>query len=245
MSLFSFEHVTKRYTDGHRVRTVLEDVSFEIDAGDFVGLWGMRRSGKSTLLRVAASIELPDDGQIFFDGQELTKLSGEQRAEVMRANGIGFVSSDWRPVLSQKVIDYISAALLADKLSLKEARPIVREYLDRMGVLNCTHTLTDQLSIYDSMRVGLAHALVRKPRLLFVDEPAVVPSPSERQEFYELLMSLGKDSSLAVLIASEDLGAVSKARRMMTIGSGSLCSTDKEGKVVSFPAGRVSDGRSG
>jgi putative ABC transport system ATP-binding protein len=205
----------------------------------------MRRSGKSTLLRVAAGREAPDEGQIFFDRQELTVLSGGQLAAVMRAGGIGLVSSDWRPIVNQEAIDYVAAPLLADKLSLKKARSMAREYLDRMGVLSCAHTLTDRLSIRDALRVDLAHALVRKPRLLFVDEPAVVPSPSERQELYELLTALGKDRALAILIASEDLDAVSKAGRIMTIGSGSLRSMDKEGQVVSFPAGRVSDGRSG
>jgi ABC-type ATPase involved in cell division len=245
MSLFAFEHVTKRYPDGRRPLTVLDDVSFEVDAGDFVGVWGMRRSGKSTLLRLAAGIELPDEGRILFDDQDVTGLSGDARAELLRAHGIGFVSSDWRPSVSQTAIEYVAVSLLADSLSLGRARHVARQQLERMGVLNCAHMFTDRLSLGEALRVSLAQALVREPRLLLVDEPAVLPSPSERHELYGLLTSLGRSSAPAVLVASEDVGIVRRARRMMTIGAGTLRSMDKEGEVVSFPRGRVSDGRSG
>jgi ABC-type ATPase involved in cell division len=245
MSLFAFESVTKGYLDGRRHRSVLEDVSFEVDGGDFIGIWGMRRSGKSMLLRLAAGLELPDEGRILFDGKDLTELSGEDRAKLLRSRGIGFVSSDWRPSASQTAIEYVAVSLLPDGLSLRDARHVARQALDGMGVLNCAHLLTDRLSIGEALRVRLAQALVSEPRLLLVDEPAILPSPSERQELYALLTSFGRSSTPAVLVASEDVGIVRRARRMMTIGGGTLHSMDKEGEVVSFPQGRISDGRSG
>jgi predicted ABC-type transport system involved in lysophospholipase L1 biosynthesis ATPase subunit len=244
MTLFAFEQVTKRVPNGRLELTVFEDVSFEIDAGDFVGLWGGRRAGKSTLLRIAAGIDMPDAGRVLFDGQDLTQLSGDARAELLRTRGIGLVSSAWRPTVSQEVIEYVAVALLPDSYSLRQARPIAREHLERMGVLNCAHLRTETLSIGEAMRVGLARALIREPRLLLVDEPAALPSPSERHELYELLASLGRSRDLAVLIASEDLGIIRRARRKMTIGAGAVRSMDKKGEVVSFPLGRVSGGRS-
>jgi predicted ABC-type transport system involved in lysophospholipase L1 biosynthesis ATPase subunit len=245
MSLFAFEHVTKRHCDGRRPFTVLDDVSFEVDAGDFVGIWGIRRSGKSTLLRLAAGMELPDEGRILFDGQDLTRLSGDARAELLRAHGIGFVTSNWHPRARQEAIEYVALPLLADSLRLRQARQVAREELERMGVLNCAHMLTDRLSLAEALRVGLAAAMVCEPRLLLIDEPAVVLSPIERQELYGLIASFGRASTPAVLVASEDIGIVRRARRVMTLGDGVLRSTDKEGEVVSFPRGRVSDGRSG
>jgi predicted ABC-type transport system involved in lysophospholipase L1 biosynthesis ATPase subunit len=245
MSLFAFEHVTKHHWDGRRPIAVLDDVSFEVDTNDFVGIWGRRRSGKSTLLRLAACLELPDEGRILFDGQDLIALSGDARAELLRAHGIGFVTSNWQPRVRQKALDYVALPLLADSLNLRQARAVAREELERMGVLNCAHMLTDRLSLGEALRVGLAAALVHEPRLLLVDEPAVVLSPSERQELYALITSLGRASTPAVVVASEDVGIARRARRMMTLGDGVLRSTDKEGEVVSFPRGRVSDGRSG
>lgn len=246
MSLFVFEHVTKCYLDGRRSRTILEDVSFEVDAGDFVGIWGERRSGKSTLLRLAAGIEPPDTGRILFEGQDLTELSGGKRAELLRSQGIGFVFTDRRSTVRQTAIEYVATSLLSDRQSLREARHFARQQLDRVGILNCAHMLTDRLSIGESLRVNLARALAGEPRLLLIDEPAAVSSPIERQELYLLITSLGRSSTPAVVVASEDLGIVSRARRQMTIGrEGRLRSMDKEGEVVSFPRGRTSDGRSG
>jgi predicted ABC-type transport system involved in lysophospholipase L1 biosynthesis ATPase subunit len=160
MSLFAFEHVTKGYPDGRRLRTVLEDVSFEVDADDFVGLWGMRRSGKSTLLRLAAGFELPDEGRILFDGQDLTELSGDDRAELLRARGIGFVTSDWRPSISHTTIEYVAVSLLADSLSLAQARREARRQLEHVGALSCAHMLTDRLSLGESLRASLAECKI-------------------------------------------------------------------------------------
>lgn len=245
MSLFAFEHVTKGHMDGRQSRTILEDVSFEVDVGDFVGIWGMRRSGKSTLLRLAAGLELPAEGRILFDDQDVTELSGDRRTELLRFQGIGFVSSNWRPSVSQKAIEYVAASLLADGMSLREARHVAAQQLDRVGILNCAHMLTDRLSTGEALRVGLAQALAGEPKLLLIDEPAVLPSPSEREELYKLITSLGHSSALAVLVASEDVALLRRARRMMTLGGGTLHSMDKEGEVVSFPRVRSSDGRSG
>lgn len=243
-ALFAFERVTKRVADGRRELMVLEDVCFEVDAGDFVGLWGSRRSGKSTLLRIAGGLESADEGRIIFDGHDLRALSADRRAELMRNGGIAHVCSAWRPSFGQEVIEYVGLPLLADSMSLRQARRVAREQLERMGVLNCAHLSTERLSVGELVRVGLAQALAREPRLLLVDEPAVLPGPSERHELYDLLASLGASSSVAVLVASEDIAFIRRARRKMTVGAGSVHSMDKEGRVVSFPLGRVSDGRS-
>lgn len=245
MALFAFEHVSRCVADGRRMVRVLDDVCFEVDRGDFVGLWGMRRSGKSMLLRVAAGVEAPDEGRVWLDGVDLAGLSADERAARLRNGGVALVSCDWRPSASQEVVEHVAVPLLAHSLTLRQARRVACEHLERVGVLGVAHVLTDELSIGEAMRVGLAHALAREPRVLLVDEPAALPSPSERQELYGLLCELGASSEVALLVASEDLGIVRRARRKMTIGSGTLRCMDREGQVLSFPQERVREGRSG
>jgi ABC-type ATPase involved in cell division len=216
--------------------TVLDHVCMEVAASDFIGVWGLRRSGKTTLLRVAAGIEVPNAGAVCFDGHVLTRMRANERARLLRTNGIAQVSGDWRPQLNQPTVDSVAMALLSDRVSLREARPLARGALERVGAGACADVWTGRLSAGERIRVALARALVREPRLLLVDEPAVSPSPIECQELYALLRSLACDGMLAIVIASEDLDALEGTRKTMSISDGILRSHDSEGVVVSFPA---------
>lgn len=234
MSLLVLEGVFKRYADGRREIAVLDGVSVEIDAGDFVGIWGVRRSGKSTLLRVASGEELPDAGSVRFAGEEITTMSSDRRARLHRSGGIGFLRPDWRPARNKPVVEHVALPLLSDGMSLHQARSPAWRALERVGIPSCAHMPSERLSNSERIRVGLAQALVREPRILLVDEPAVLLRPSEGAELYELLHALGRDLSLAMVIASEDIAPIRKARRMFTIDSGRLRAMDEPGTVVQF-----------
>jgi predicted ABC-type transport system involved in lysophospholipase L1 biosynthesis ATPase subunit len=235
MTLLSLTQVTRRYGDGRRKVTVLDRVSMEVDAEDFLGIWGPRRSGKTTLLRVAAGIEMPDSGAVCFDGRVLTEMGPNERARTLRAHGIAHVCGDWQPQLNQLCIDSVAMALLGDRVSLREARPLARRALERVGAGACAEEWTGRLSPGERMQLALARGLAREPRLLLVDEPAVSPSPIECQELYALLRSLARTDGLAIVLASEDLAALEGTRRIMSISGGDLRSMDSEGVVVSFP----------
>lgn len=208
----------------------------EVAADDFIGIWGPRRSGKTTLLRVAAGIEMPDSGAVCFDGHLLTHMGSGERARVLRTHGIAHVSGDWRPQLNQPCIDNVAMALLGDRVSLREARPLARHALERVDAGSCAEAWTGRLSVGERVRVALARGLIREPRLLLVDEPAISPSPIECQELYALLRSLAGEKGRAILIASADLDALEGARRIMSISDGALRSMDSEGVVVPFPS---------
>lgn len=235
MSLLSLQRVFKRYPDGRREVTVLDDVSLEIDEGDFVGIWGMRRSGKSTLLQVAAGKEPPDQGAVCFDGEDMTKMSPDRRARLLRHGGIGLLSVDWNPERNKPVVEHVALPLLSDGMSLREAREPAWRALERVGIAACAYMPADRLSHGERVRVALAQTLVHEPRVLLVDEPAVPLKPTEVIELYELLRSLGHDSQLAIVIASEDIAPIRKARRMFSIDAGSLRSMDRPGTLVQFP----------
>ena len=239
MTLLSLTQVTTRYGDGRRQIAVLDRVSLEVDAGDFVGVWGPRRAGKTTLLRVAAGIETPHAGAVCFDGHLLTRMGAGERARLLRTHGIAHVCGDWRPQLNQVAVDSVAMPLLGDRTSLREARPLARRALARVGAGECADVYTGRLSLGERVRVALARAIVREPRLLLVDEPAVSPSPRECEEIYALLRSLASERHLAVLVASADLEALEGARRVMSISDGELRSMDAAGVVLNFPERRA------
>lgn len=242
MALLAFEHVSRRHRDlGGREIAVLDQVSFEIGSGDSVGIWGLRRSGKSTLLRIAAGLELPDAGIVRFEGHDLTSLSELERARLVRTR-IGLAPASWRETRNVRVVEHVALPLLSTGARLREASVAARGVLERVGATSRADTPVLELSPGERTRVAIARALVRGPSLLLIDEPALTPSPSERDELYALLRSLAAEPRLTLVVASEDLAAIRTARQAMTISDGAIRSSRRPGQVLPFPGDRVQRG---
>jgi lipoprotein-releasing system ATP-binding protein len=244
MSLLCLEHVSKRFAEGREEITVLEEVSLEVDDGDFVGLWGMRRSGKTTLLRVAAGSELPTSGCVWFAGRDVARMSPNEHARLRRRGGIGLLCGDWRLERDEHGLEHVALPLLSDGMTLREARKPALRALERVGIGECAHLHVSGLSQSERIRLGLAQILVHTPRLLLVDEPAVLVRPSEGLKLYELLRSLNRDLGLTIIVASEEIAPLRTARRVMSIGDGRLRSMDEPGTIVPFPERRAARQRS-
>jgi putative ABC transport system ATP-binding protein len=218
---------------------VLDGVSFEVGVGEFVGVWGARRSGKSTLLRVASGSESPDAGSVCFDGLELTGLGVDERLSRLR-DGVGFAVGIPRVFRGRSAVDHVAIAATADeKTTGRQARVLARRVLARVGVLEYAEQRVDRLSLGECFRVELARALVRDPRLLVVDEPPLLHSPREGNDLYELLKSIADEPGRAVLLASCDLALVGQAERVMILSRGRLRSSDRGATVLPFPERRT------
>jgi predicted ABC-type transport system involved in lysophospholipase L1 biosynthesis ATPase subunit len=228
---------------------VLDDVWLQVDAGEAVGVWGMRRSGKSTLLRVAAGIEPVDGGSVRFDGRDLAALGARERAQLWRRE-IALVSAassgagPVRPSRAQSVLDHVALPLMAQGWTLDEATTRAFALLERAGAADCVEATTVELSPGEATRVAVARAMIRSPRLLLVDEPAVTPSPSERDEIRALLLSLTREAGAALLVASEEVGALRGCDRVVAISDGRLAAA-RAGAVVPFPRTQTGGGGSG
>jgi putative ABC transport system ATP-binding protein len=201
----------------------LDDVSFEIEAGDFLGVWGLRRSGKSTLLRIAAGVETPDDGEVLFDGLDVARLSGDERARALR-DEVGFASANWPAEYRNRLAaKHVALAAMPDgRTTPRHASAMARSALKRVDVLECADRRLGGLSVGERVRVELARALVRKPRLLIVDEPPPLHNPHEGDDLYDLLKSLGDEPDRALLVACGDVALVQQAQRMMALSRGRL-----------------------
>ena len=235
MTLLSFENVSKRYPDGHREILVLDQASFDVEEGVFIGVWGARRAGKSTLLRLMAGIESPDAGKVCFGGDDIAGMPLVRRERLLRGDIALMTSGDWRPSSQETVVELVAVSLGASTCSTSEAMRRARLALDSVGMVAHADELTGALSLAERMRVTLARALVREPRLLLVDEPALAPSLAERDALYGLLRELTRKSGAALVIASEEMTPLHGAEVVMSIGDGELCSTDERNAIVRLP----------
>jgi ABC-type methionine transport system ATPase subunit len=233
-ALLSLTQVTMHRPEGRNRVAVLDGVSLEVDQGDYLGVYDVRAASKSTLLRVIAGIESPDAGSVCWDGRTIAQMNTRERSELLGFNGIALVSSSAGIQLNRTVVDYVALPLLAGNVPLRRARPIARRVLQRVDATDCADLETEELTLSELMRVRLAAALIREPRLLLIDEPAVLPNPQESERLYELLRSLGRREDLAVLIASQDLAALNGARRVASLSAGGLRMMSRDADVVSI-----------
>ncbi len=234
--LLSFLNVCKRYPDGGRDMLVLDRACLEIDAGASVGVYGARGSGKSTLLRLAAGIALPDTGSVRFDGRDMAQMSAGERSRLLRG-AIAFMSAeDWRANPGESVVDHVATSLGAEGLTMREARQRALRILDAVGVsASGAQEAAAALSLTSRTRVMLARALAREPRLLILDEPALMPNLGDRDKFYALLRSAARERNMTLLVASEEMAALQGVSVLMSIADGELCSTEERGTVVRLP----------
>lgn len=240
--LLSFEKVGKYRADGRRRVAMLVNASFEVPAGSAVGIWGVRRSGKTTLLRLAAGVELADEGRVLFDGRSLCDMRPIEREHLLR-DDIGFVSpTDWRPGHRERVLNYVALPLLSTGATLQQATRAARSVLRRMEAVEVAEKFARTLSLGERIRVMLARALVNSPRLLLVDEPAAVPNLGDRDDLCDLLGRLARERELTLIVASEEMSSLRFADFLMSIGGGELVrSNEHEAEVLPFP--RLADSR--
>jgi ABC-type multidrug transport system ATPase subunit len=238
--LLSFLNVTKRYPDGAREVVVLDRVSLDIAAEASIGVYGSRRSGKSTLLRLAAGIIAPDSGSVSFGGVDMAHMSSAERGRLLRGAIAFMCAEDWRVNPGESVADHVATSLGSQGLTMRQARHRALEILEQVGVdATCCERPTASLSLTERASVMLARSLARGPRLLVLDEPAAMPNVGDRDRFHMLLRSVAKQRGIALLVASEEMAALGGFDVLMSITEGELCSTDETGMLARLPEARL------
>jgi ABC-type ATPase involved in cell division len=160
-----------------------------------------------------------------------------QRERLLRDEIALMSMGDWHPIARETVVEHVALSLGSSMSSMSEARRRALRSLEHVGMAGHADDQTRSLSLTERMRLILARALVREPRLLLVDEPASIPSLSERDALYRLLRDVTRASGRTLVIASEEMAPLHGAEVVMSIGDGELCSTDERGTVVHFPGG--------
>jgi len=208
MSLLELEHVSKCYGRGLSEQVVLRDASLEVEAGEFVAVWGRRRTGRSTLLRVAAGVETPDSGVVRLDGQD---LSG--RGCQLLGSAIGYCRKTFRSNEGPTVLDHLLVGQMARGVSPSLATNRAWDALERTDAGSSAKLKPSELDCGETLRVGIARALALQPKLLLVDEPTLGVDLLARDEILRLLRSLA-DEGMAVLMSTGDTACLAGARAL-------------------------------
>lgn len=228
MNLLELEHASKRYGCGSRERVALRDISLEVEPGELVAVWGRRRSGRSTLLRVAAGLEAPDDGVVRFEGHDLS----DRRSEAARG-GIRYCRKAFRPAGGKLVLDQLVTGQLARGVSPSPARSRAHDALARAGAEQCAGLRPSELDPAEAVRVAIARALTHEPKLLVIDEPTLGVDLVGHGQIVSLLRSLA-DDGMAVLTSAVETTGLAKADRALSLSKGEL-----RGELTTAPVAPV------
>jgi ABC-type multidrug transport system ATPase subunit len=233
MSLLSIEHATKRYRRGRAERVAIKDASLEIEPGELVAVWGARRSGRSTLLRVAAGIESPEEGIVRFEGRDLAR----HRDSVL-GRRIGYCQTCFSPTDGGLVVEHIAAGLLAQRASPTHARRRAQDMLARVGAARCARLQCHELDGAEAASVAIASALVTAPALLVIDEPTNGVDLLERDPLLALLRSIANEGT-AVLMSTGDAQGLAGVDRALLIDNGELRGDAKPSQADVVPLRRA------
>lgn len=216
MSLLELRGVSKAHVRRSRRIEVLRDVSLEVGAGELVAVWGLRRSGRSTLLAVAAGVDSPDRGAVLFEGKDL-----RARGMGVLGDGVGYCRQGVGVASGRRIIDKVRAGLLARGVSMPVANSRAYAALQRVGVELFNELMLGDLDAAEAVRVSIGCALVLGPRVLVIDEPTKGVDLLERDKIVLLLRSL-VDEGIAILVSDGDGSGLSDADRAMTLAGGEL-----------------------
>jgi putative ABC transport system ATP-binding protein len=207
----------RTYRSGDRDLTVLKDITFDLQPGDFLAILGPSGSGKTTLLGLLAGLDRPTAGTVHFDGKDLGSMTEDDRAR-LRVENIGFVFQSFQliPTLTAQENVQVPMELRGEA----EAALRGRELLSRVGLGGREHHYPAQLSGGEQQRVALARAFSTRPKVLFADEPTGNLDANTGATVIELMSDLNADLGTTLVLVTHDLELASRARRTIRLADG-------------------------
>jgi putative ABC transport system ATP-binding protein len=226
--MIKLEKLSKVYRTDEIESTALNNVSFEIEKGEFVSVMGPSGCGKSTLLNILGMLDKPESGSYEFLGKEVSGLNEKGRSLVRKQN-IGFIFQNFNLIDELTVFENIELPLIYNKISSSERKTRVNELIDKIGISHRASHFPQQLSGGQQQRVAVARALITKPPLILADEPTGNLDSSHGNEVMELLCNLNEAGTTIVMVTHSSHDA-SYSQRIINLLDGQIVS-EKRSKL--------------
>lgn len=227
--MIRIEDVTKRFPTGQEA---VQGLSLSVETGEMVFVTGHSGAGKSTLLRLIALIERPTSGQVIVDGQDTGRVSRRKIPAYRRQ--IGMVFQDHKLLYDRPVFDNVALPLVIAGASHRDAAKKVRAALDQVGLLTKERQSPETLSSGEQQRVGIARAIVTRPKLLIADEPTGNLDPDLSLEVMRIFRRFN-EVGVTLLIASHDIALIDQLGcRRIALENGSLQPDLEEDPVAEY-----------
>ena len=213
--------IDRSYRDGIRVVDVLKSVSCAVAAGESIAIVGASGSGKSTLMHLLGGLEVPDQGEILFEGRDLANMSQKQRTR-LRGEKIGFVYQFHHLLPEFTALENVAMPLLIAGQSPAKAEQVAFDVLTAVGLQQRVEHRPSELSGGERQRAAIARAMVNKPRLLLADEPTGNLDEKTAADVFDLLLEMNQELSSAMIVVTHDTNLANRTQRVLYLKDGQL-----------------------
>ena len=226
--ILKLEHIQKYYGNGGNVTKAIQDISFSVQEGEFVGIMGASGSGKTTLLNCISTIDTVSAGHIYLDGTDVTEINEKQIARFRREN-LGFVFQDFNLLDTLTISENIALTLTINKVPADEIDGQVREMAEKLNITDILDKYPYQVSGGQTQRCACARAIINNPKLILADEPTGALDSHSSQMLLSTIQSINEMIGATILMVTHDAFSASYANRILFLRDGTIFTEIRKG----------------
>lgn len=220
-TLLDLKNIEKYYGNKGNIVKAIDDISFHVSSGEFVGVMGPSGSGKTTLLNVISTIDEVSSGHIFIDGKDLTEINQKDIAKFRREN-LGFIFQDFNLLDTLTIHENIALALTINRYKKQEIDNKVKAVAVELGIEDILSKYPYEVSGGQKQRCACARALITNPKLILADEPTGALDSRSAQMLIEMISHLNKELGATILMVTHDSFTASYCDRILFINDGKI-----------------------
>ena len=220
-NILEVKNIEKYYGNKSNLTKAIDNISFNVQSGEFVGIMGASGSGKTTLLNCISTIDRVTAGHIIIDGKDITKLKGNHLNKFRREQ-LGFIFQDFNLLDTLTAYENIALALTIQRVAHKEIDKRVREIAEKLEITDILNKYPYQISGGQKQRVASARAIITNPKLIFADEPTGALDSKSARQLLETFETLNSNLKATILMVTHDSFSASYANRILFIKDGKI-----------------------
>lgn len=219
--ILRLEHIQKYYGNEGNITKAIDDISFSVAKGEFIGIMGASGSGKTTLLNCISTIDTASAGHIYLDGTDITEIKEKELARFRRIN-LGFVFQDFNLLDTLTISENIALALTINKVPAAEIDVRVENIARTLSIADILDKYPYQVSGGQKQRCACARAIINNPKLILADEPTGALDSHSSQMLLSTIQSINEQLGATILMVTHDAFTASYANRILFLKDGRI-----------------------
>ncbi|MBO3444282.1 ABC transporter ATP-binding protein [Clostridium sp. CCUG 7971] len=220
-SILKIDGISKYYGNKSNLTKAIDNISLEVEKGEFVAIMGASGSGKTTLLNTISTIDRVTSGHIFLDGKDITKLNGN-KLNKFRREELGFIFQDFNLLDTLTGYENIALALQIQNIKADEIKECINEISTKLDILQVLDKYPYQMSGGQKQRVASARAVITNPKLVLADEPTGALDSSSARKVLEIFQVLNQELKSTILMVTHDAFTASYSSRVVFVKDGKI-----------------------